>query len=185
MIRCASAFLLTRLFSLINPGWLEPSSRIHLLRSLIHPYLSSLSHHLSSSFFPPLLTRPLTNGQPGTSLSPAAATAYTTLCLIQDLFPRTLGLGSEGGMRRWFPRCEELRASVEERPRIKAWIRSGKRQEEWTLRKGGELKAIREMAELYDRVEEVEEVFGMGKEGRGEKVPMEEVREEVELDTGA
>ncbi|KDE06834.1 hypothetical protein MVLG_02870 [Microbotryum lychnidis-dioicae p1A1 Lamole] len=184
MIRCASSFLLTRLFSLVSPTWLEPASRTHLLRSLIHPFLSSLSHHLSSSFFPPLLTRPLTNGQPGTSLSPAAATAYTTLCLIQELFPHSLGPGQGGGMMKYFPRCEQLRTSVEQRPRIKDWIESGKREVEWTTRRGGELKVIKKMADKYDRVEEVEELFGHGKKGRGERVGMEGVREEVELDTG-
>lgn len=151
MVREASAFLLNRLFAnASSPTWLSPPHRHALLKDIITPYLSSLSHHLSSSFFPPLLTSPLSLGQPGTSLTAAAASASTAISLIEELFPRTLGAGAGGGMERKFPRCEALRVLVEARPRIKAWIEGGGREVRWTLWEWGSTEWIWSEAEKWD-----------------------------------
>ena len=181
MVREASAFLLNRLFSsAASADWLAPPHRQHMLNTLILPYLSSLSFHVGSAFFPPLLTPPLTSGQPGTSLSAAAATATTVISLIQELFPRTLGAGPEGGMKKRFPAVEALRVEVESRPRIAEWIASGARATEWTRWEHGSSAFIAAEAEKYDVEETAEE------QARREKAELSPgaVGEEAECDTG-
>ncbi|ORY83496.1 hypothetical protein BCR35DRAFT_303345 [Leucosporidium creatinivorum] len=178
MVREASAFLLNRLFaSASSSDWLAPPSRQHMLSTLILPYLTSLSHHLSSAFFPPLLTPPLTLGQPGSSLSAAAASACTVISFIEELFPNTLGAGEDGKMKRRFPLCEALRVEVESRPRIKAWIEGGGRGVRWTLWEHGSTEWIKQEAEKYDVEDRA--VFG---DGKGATVA--EAGREAEMDTG-
>ncbi|KAM0751040.1 hypothetical protein T439DRAFT_325196 [Meredithblackwellia eburnea MCA 4105] len=128
MLRSASSHLLTQLLTLMttSPDWLSPPHR-DPLKIICETYLASLSYHLSSSFFPPLLSPPLPEGQPGTSLTAAVATAATLVALIEDIFPVTLGCQEsdasedESGMRKRWPRVEEMRRGVEDRERVKAW----------------------------------------------------------------
>lgn len=153
MIREASAFVMSKIFALCGAGWLDGGAsgrRGHLRHAIVEPFLSSLHHHLSSSFFPPLLSFPLENGRPGTSLTGAAATATVALSLISELFPRTLGAGPEGGMAQLFPRCAALRVSVEARPRIAEWIKAGGRVHTWMRNEWGSQAAIRAAAEQWD-----------------------------------
>jgi hypothetical protein len=113
-----------------EPNGSSPDMRAHrstLLTSIIQSYLISLEFHLSSSFFPPLLTHPFEDGRPGTSLSPASAAGITALSLISDEFPNTIGAGNRGGMEKRFPRCENLRRAVESRPNIRKGIEEGGR----------------------------------------------------------
>lgn len=182
MVREAATFLLSRLFSLASsPDWLAPPSRQHMLDSHIIPYLTSLNYHLSSTFFPPLLTPPLVLGQPGTSLSAAAASACTVISFIEELFPHTLGSGPDGGMHKRFPRCEALRVEVESRPRIKEWIEAGKRATTWTLWPAGSTEAIKEAADKYDKEEgEQEQQARLAKELSS----AEGVAHSAEMDTG-
>lgn len=181
MVREASAFLLNRLFSTAaSADWLAPPQRQHMINTLILPYLTSLSFHVSSAFFPPLLTPPLTLGQPGTSLSAAAATATTVISLIQELFPRTLGPGPKGGMQKRFPSVEALRVEVESRPRIAAWIASGERATEWTRSEHGSSAFIAAQAEKYDVEESASE---QAQREKAELAPS-AVGEEAECDTG-
>lgn len=180
MVREASAFLLNRLFaSASSADWLGPTSRQHMLSTLILPYLTSLSHHLSSAFFPPLLTPPLTLGQPGSSLSAAAASAATVISFIEELFPNTLGAGEDGGMQKRFPLCENLRNDVESRPRVKAWIEGGGREIRWTLWEHGSTEWIKSQAEKYD----VEE-SALGDAGSKVGSTLAEAGQEAEMDTG-
>lgn len=181
MILSASLALLNHLLSLAssdptNPtAWLAPPSRTRLLSLHILPYLSSLEHHLSSTFFPPLLTAPPsdTSGQPGTTLSSAAAAAATVLDVLGDVFPAVAGpsgalpdgLAPGGGLEevggllkgevpegatglevRW-PKCEGLRLAVMERPRVKAWREGERRAKEWFVYASGD--ELREAAEKH------------------------------------
>ncbi|KAK4051666.1 hypothetical protein OIO90_004616 [Microbotryomycetes sp. JL221] len=84
-IRSASATVIDRLLPFANPdGAHKGNSKLRAIEVISEPYLESLEYHLNASFFPPLLVAPLTDGQPGTTLSPAAATAATALSLILD-----------------------------------------------------------------------------------------------------
>lgn len=156
MIREASAFLLNHLITLSSSAdWLFPPKRNHLLNSSIRPYLDSLSYHLSSSFYPPLLFPPL-EGMPGTSLTAAVVTAYTTISFISDLFPISIGSGSNSGLERIWPRCDQLRREIEEREKIKNWIESGKREKSWTSREFGSIQYIESMAKEWDSKDALE-----------------------------
>ncbi|KAI5479451.1 hypothetical protein MNV49_003595 [Pseudohyphozyma bogoriensis] len=132
MILSSSLELLAHLLALTSttttsppPSFLLPPHRSALLTT-ITTYLTSLEHHLSSSFFPPLFSDPLPLAQPGTNLTPAAATAVTVISFVQDLFPSELGGGNGGGMEEQFPKCEELRREVEGRDKIREWIEGGR-----------------------------------------------------------
>lgn len=187
MIREASAFLLNHLINLSSsPDWLSgsispstntsaTSQRNHLLNSCIRPYLDSLSYHLSSSFYPPLLFPPL-EGMPGTSLTAAVVTAYTTISFISDLFPISIGFGIGSGLERIWPRCDHLRKEIEERERIKFWIESGKRETSWTSREFGSSEFIESMAKKWDSKDALD--FKGEKDG-------DEGAEQAESETGA
>lgn len=152
MIQEASLAVLDKCFSMAktSPTWLQPPHRSTLLTSIIQPYLTSLEYHLTSSFYPPLLTHPFEDGRPGTSLSPASAAATTALSVISDLFENTLGAGNGGGMEKRFPRCENLRRAVESRPNIKKWIEEGGRDNDWMRVDCGKRDFISKMAKEFD-----------------------------------
>lgn len=120
MLRSASTNLLNYILHLCttSPEWLAPPNRAPL-EALCTTYLTSLSHHLSSSFFPPLLSNPLPRGQPGSNLTAAAVMVATAVTLVEDVFPGTLGRG-EGMQERW-PAVEQLRRGVEGRERVIKW----------------------------------------------------------------
>jgi hypothetical protein len=125
MLTSASLHLIDQLAS--------PSPPSSLQLSLISTYLHSLSHHLSSSFFPPLSSDPLPLGHPGTTLTAAAVTACIAIELCIEIYGASL--------REKWPRCEELRGRVRGRERIRKWdegrLRRGKEDEgEGGLSKG-------------------------------------------------
>ncbi|KAK4051059.1 hypothetical protein OIV83_003188 [Microbotryomycetes sp. JL201] len=124
MIRSAAATLIDRLLPLAADS--KRANKQETYQRIVEPFLQSLEYHLASSFFPPMLVNPLTNGQPGTTLSPAAATASTAISLIIDLFPRM-----KDSLAELFPLAFELRQKVEARPKIKAWIDRGERRQAW------------------------------------------------------
>ncbi|KAM0790021.1 hypothetical protein ACM66B_005350 [Microbotryomycetes sp. NB124-2] len=124
MIRSAAATLIDRLLPLAA----DPASadKQQVYQNTVEPFLQSLEYHLASSFFPPMLVNPLTNGQPGTTLSPAAATASTAISLILDIYSRM-----KDSLEELFPLSCELRRKVEQRPKIKAWIERDGRKALW------------------------------------------------------
>lgn len=168
MIRESSAFLLSALFSLQrnNPSWLSPPNRQHMHDTLILPYLKSLSHHLSSDFFPPLLLPaqgPESVPRGTTTLSPAAASACITLDMISDLFPHEYGSGPNG-MQAQFPRCQKIKDDVFNRPRVQAWLEKkegGREKESWTRTEWGTRAFMQKMADEARRVADE----GIGGEG--------------------
>ncbi|KAK4699806.1 hypothetical protein P7C70_g6450, partial [Phenoliferia sp. Uapishka_3] len=130
MLRTTSSTLLAHIIHLssTSPTWLDPPNRAPL-EALCVTYLSSLSFHLSSTFYPPLVIAPLPMGAPGSSLTAAAVMTATTVSLIEDVFPRTLGSGGSAGLKKRWPAVEELRLGVEGRKKVKEW-RKGRSEEE-------------------------------------------------------
>lgn len=140
MIRSASATVIDRLLPFAPLPAASTDSvtaeALTLQSDIIEPYLSALEFHLASSFFPPLVIAPMTDGRPGTTLSPAAATTAVAIALIEDILAIEASSKSirEDGMSpdlRDFPLCRQLKLDVEQRPRIKAWIGSGERSNYW------------------------------------------------------
>lgn len=188
MILSASSNLYSYIIQLANSSqpepssWIEGPARAELLSRHVLPWLASLEWHLSSDFFPPLLTAPPAeeSGQPGTTLSGAAASAAVTLELLGDLFPSLLGggpgpedtiapggnleevdsllkgeagEGTQGLEKRW-PKSEGLRVAVMARPRVKAWREGGERHAEWMVCEGGRMDVLRKAAKRSEKDDE-------------------------------
>ncbi|KAF8574484.1 hypothetical protein K439DRAFT_1624275 [Ramaria rubella] len=120
MIRDASmAFILDFHALLKSETWDDPEEHAVIHKSKVLPFLLDLSRHISMNGL-----RKTFGANPATPLTAAGACTFEALDLIESLFPSTLA--------EW-PVLAILWQRIASRPRIEAYIESGKRHQKITM----------------------------------------------------